>query len=170
MLTQSEFQRLQVNPAAFRDRLQISAAGRVSAFSKVMADFQRMDFAALDVAFKALVRGQRPEPKSRFWVERTKGASKDTDLASLVLWLLAFSPNSCPQMIQVAAAKQDQAAELRKAVLDMLRWNRWLNELVEVQTTAIVSRMTGSRCEIITADATGSHGARPTLLVLNELT
>ena len=29
---------------------------------------------------------------------------------------------------------------------------------------------TGTHCDIITADATGSHGARPHLLILNELT
>lgn len=169
-LSTSEFQKLQATPSAFRDVLQISAAGACRPFSKVMADFQRKDFTALDVAFKSLIRGRKPEPKSRFWIERTKGGAKDHDIGLLVLWLVAFSPRSCPHMIQVAAAKQDQAAELRKAVRDMLRVNRWLNELVEVQTNAIVSRKTDTRCEIITADAAGSHGARPTLLIVNELT
>ena len=104
-----QLSRMQADPAAFRAAIRIPIAGGGKTFANCMADFQRRDFAAMDLAFKALAAGKKPKPKSRFWIERTKGASKDTDLASLVLWLVAFSPR--PLTIQVAAAKQEQADE-----------------------------------------------------------
>lgn len=166
--TPSELKRFQADPATFRARLRIPVAGGGRSFSECIADFQRRDFAALDPAFIALARGRKPEPISRLWIERTKGASKDTDLASLVLWLVAFAPRSLT--IQVAAAKQDQADEMRKAALDILRLTPWLGTLIEVQAASIINHRTGSHCDIITADAAGSHGARPHLVILNELT
>src|SRR5215469_18756684 len=123
------------DPAAFRDALILPSAHGAQRLGAILADFQRRDFAALDRAFLALRNGQRPTP-NRFWLERTKGASKDTDLAVMLLWLLAFVQR--PLVCQVGAADRDQADELRKACKGMLRINPWLSEAIEVQAGAIL--------------------------------
>jgi hypothetical protein len=132
----------------------------------VAADFQNERFAGLDPALLSVSRGETPA-SGRQWWEATKGASKDSDLAALLLWLLAFSPRllTC----QVGAADGDQADELRKAAKGILRLNTWLQELVTVESWRIVNRHTESVAEIIAADVAGSHGARPDVLILNEL-
>lgn len=157
---------LSANPATFRDALTIPGGRGAVKLGAVLADFQRADFAAMDRGFLALAAGRRPDV-GRFWLERTKGASKDSDLAAMLLWLLAFSPRSLS--CQVGAADADQADELRKAAKGILRLNPWLGDHVEVQAGAILNPKTDSRADIIAADVTGSHGARPDLLILNEL-
>lgn len=154
------------DPAAFRRELVIPSAHGPARFGDVMADFQARDFAALDQGFTALAHGAKPDP-SRYWLERTKGASKDSDLACELLWLLAFCPRSLS--CQVGAADRDQADELRRAAKGILRLNPWLVEVLTVQALAITNERTESVCEIVAADVAGSHGARPDLLILNEL-
>jgi len=63
----------------------------------------------------------------------------------------------------------DQADELRKAAKDILRLNPWLATRIEIQSWKIICNATASECEIIAADVAGSHGARPDVLILNEL-
>jgi hypothetical protein len=154
------------DPAAFRDALILPSAHGSKRLGDILADFQRRDFAALDRAFLALRNRQQPVP-NRFWLERTKGASKDTDLAIMLLWLLAFA--RWPLVCQVGAADKDQADELRKACKGMLRVNPWLAEVIEIQASAILGLRNESRCDILTSDAPSSHGARPDLVILNEL-
>jgi phage terminase large subunit-like protein len=154
------------DPAAFREDLVIDGARGRARFGEVMAPFQRADFAAIDPALVALARGREPERK-RTWWERTKGASKDSDAATCVLWLLAFGGRALE--MQIGAADRDQAGEVLKIIKSLLRCNSWLKQLVEVQSNVIISKRTESRCEIIPADVAGSHGARPDVLILNEL-
>jgi hypothetical protein len=166
-IAQPDVAALAANPLAFIHALTIPSAGGPRPMGAVVAPFQSADFAAMAPALLALASGERP-PTPRFWLERTKGASKDTDLAACLLWLLAFSPRALT--IQVGAADQAQADELRKAARDILRLNPWLGQVVTVQALSLVNPHTESRADILTADAAGSHGARPDLLVLNELT
>jgi len=154
------------NPKVFRDHLVIPSARGPAKLGDVVADFQARDFAAMDPAFLALAAGNKPEI-GRYWLERTKGGSKDGDLAVMLLWLLCFSPRSLT--CQVGAADQSQADELRKACKLILRLNPWLSHAVTIQAWTILNARTDSRCEIIPADVAGSHGARPDLLIVNEL-
>jgi hypothetical protein len=153
-------------PKVYRDHLRIQTGRGPAKLSEVMADFQRQDFAALDGPFMSLARGEAPIC-GRHWWERTKGSSKDSDAAVMLLWLLAFSPR--PITAQVGAADREQANELFRAAKDLLRLNPWLSEAVQVQNFVLLNRRTDSRCEIIASDVAGSHGARPDLLILNEL-
>jgi hypothetical protein len=155
-----------IDPAAFRDALILPSTHGSKRLGAILADFQKRDFAALDKAFLALRNGQQPVP-NRFWLERTKGASKDTDLAVMLLWLLAFA--NLPLVCQVGAADKDQADELRKACKGILRVNPWLAEAIEVQASAILGLRNEARCDILTSDAPSSHGSRPNLVILNEL-
>jgi hypothetical protein len=154
------------DPLACIEDLQIPGVrGRVR-FGDAMADFQRKRFASLAPSLLAIVRGTKP-PIGRFWHEATKGGSKDSDLACNLLWLLSFTrrPLSC----QVGAADADQANELKKAAADILRLNPWLAQRVAVQNWKLICSATDSVAEIVPADVAGSHGARPDVLILNEL-
>ena len=117
-------------------------------------------------ALLAVARGTKPEI-GKFWWEATKGASKDSDLAVCLLWMLAFAKR--PLLCQVGAADKDQAAELLKAAKDVLYLNPWLAKRVRIQSWQILCDATSSSAEIIAADVAGSHGARPDVLVINEL-
>lgn len=160
------FATISIDPAAFQAELIIPSVHGPRRFGDVMADFQRERFASINPALVAIANGDKP-PIGRHWWEATKGGSKDSDLAVALLWLLAFTrrPLSC----QVGAADADQADELRKAAKDILRLNAWLAEAIDVQSWQIVGKRTDSACEIIAADVAGSHGARPSVLILNEL-
>jgi len=153
------------DPVAFAASLTLPTAPPVR-FADAMADFQRERFASIAPSLIAVARGERP-PCTRHWWEATKGASKDSDLAICLLWLLAFSPRALT--CQVGAADQDQAGELRKAAADILRHNPWLASRIEVQNWRITCRATGAEVEIVAADTAGSHGARPDVLIVNEL-
>lgn len=132
----------------------------------VLAPFQIERFRGLAPALVAVAKGEIPALRKFFW-EATKGASKDSDLAVCVVWLLAFSPRMLT--IQVAAADADQADELRKAAKQLLQLNPWLADAVKIQNWRIINERAESACDIIAADVAGSHGARPDLLICNEL-
>ena len=135
-------------------------------FGDVMAPFQRMRLKKLVPDLHALVAKKRP-PIGRHWWEATKGASKDTDLAAAVIWLLAFARR--PLLGQAGAADASQAAEIRKAAFEWLAANPWLKERITVLRGEIRAEKTGSKLEIQTADAATAHGSRPDFLVVNEL-
>ncbi len=158
------------DPANFQRDIHVPTAAGPRRFGDVMADFQRERFAALNPALSAVASGNEPLTR-RFWVEATKGASKDSDLAVCLLWLLAFAPRSL--RIQIGAYDADQADELRLIIKQMLRidapLNRAVASLVEVQADSIVNHRTGSAAEILTTDSKGTHGSRPDVVLLNEL-
>jgi len=161
-----DLQKFASDPAAFRESLTVPTGTGPRRFGDVMADFQRKRFASLDPALIAIARGQKPAI-GRHWWEATKGASKDSDLAVALLWLLAFCPRTL--QCQVGAADADQANELRKAAKAILKHNAWLGGTITIQAWSITNTRTESICEIIAADIGGSHGARPDVLILNEL-
>ena len=154
------------DPMAFFDALVIPSARGTQRLGDCIADFQRERFEGLIPALISIAKGEKPAI-GRHWWEATKGASKDSDLAVCLLWLLAFTKR--PLTCQVGAADRDQAGEMQKAAKDILRLNEWLAQRVEIQSWKVFCRATGSECEIIAADVAGSHGARPDVLILNEL-
>lgn len=154
------------NPLAFIADLTIPGAGGPARFGDCMAPFQVETFRALAPSLMAVARGNLP-PTPRFWIERSKGSSKDTDAAAALLWLLIFSPRAL--LIQVAAADADQAGEVRRAILDFTRYNEWLASIIDVERWAVINRRSGSRCEVLAADAATAHGSRPDVVLANEL-
>lgn len=165
-IDEAELRKFAASPQYFRESLIVPTGSGPRRFGAVMANFQRERFAALDSALLAIAAGRKP-PIGRYWWEATKGASKDSDLAVALLWLLRFCPR--PLACQIGAADQGQADELRKAAKAIVRLNPWLESSIEIQSLAIVNRDRDSRADIIAADASGSHGARPDILILNEL-
>lgn len=155
----------------FANALTVPLAGGAGRLGAAMADFQRRDFEALAPALHALAAGRAADCR-RFWVERTKGGSKDSDAAVALLWLLTFSPRQL--RCQIGADDQQQADEARLIVQQILRLegplNRFVASILDVQRSAIVNKQTGSVCEILTRDKSGTHGSRPDLVLINELT
>ncbi len=158
------------DPLDFIGDLTVPSAAGPCRFAAVMADFQRVDFQAIAPSLLALTRGEKP-PIGRFWIERTKGASKDSDLACCLLWLLAFSPR--PLRVQIGAYDSRQADEVRLIVKAILRLdgplNHLLREVIEVQRSLIVNTRTESTAEILTTDSKGTHGSRPDVVLIDEL-
>lgn len=139
-------------------------------FDEIMAPFQREFFEDIAPSLEALKEGGMP-PRRRFWVERTKKASKDSDMALVVAWLIAFTER--PLLIQVCAASSEQAGIIENRVRTLMHYNEWLEEHVEVVERKIRNKQRPNTvvCQI---EATGSAGAAqgptPDLLLLNELT
>lgn len=154
------------SPLLFAEDLILpSTRGKVR-FGDVMAPFQRERFEHLAPDLLAVLAEQPPPCGRHFW-EGTKGSSKDTDLAAMTLWLMAFADR--PIEGRIGAADRDQAAELRGAAKDFLAANPWLAERVEVNLWDVRCPATGACSKIVAADSAGSHGGRPDWLVLNEL-
>lgn len=154
------------DPLAFINALVVPSAHGPSTFADIMAPHQRAWFEAIVPSMLAVARSEQP-PIGRFWSERTKGASKDSDCACVLLWLLAFCVSKLDMV--VGAADKDQANEMKKAAADILRLNPWLAQRVIAQSWELVCKATGSTCTILATDVAGSHGARPDITVMNEL-
>lgn len=143
-----------------------SATGR-QLFDKCIVSFQVEFFRDIAPSLMALRRGDLP-PWRRFWVERTKKTAKDSDVAIVLLWLMAFPirPLLCP----VSAANQEQAGIIKRRAKDIIFYNPWLSSRVTIQQNRIVGHHGVGEVKI---EATGKSGAKqgdtPDLLVLNEL-
>lgn len=170
-MTQKQLKELQRNPEKFQDAICIQTGTGIVRFGEVMAEFQRDRFKIINPSLLALASRQAP-PCPRIWDERTKGASKDSDWAVCLLWLLAFRRR--PLRIQVGAFDADQASEVLQIIRSILRigepLNRFIAGLIDVQAAKIKNPHTDSVAEILTHDRLGSHGARPDFVLLNELT
>lgn len=153
----------------FAQGLKIPAAHGARVFQNVMADFQRECFEDLAPSLHALKEGRMP-PKRRFWIERTKKASKDTDVAVCICWLMAFCER--PFLAQICAASSEQASIIENRVESILHYNPWLNKYIEHVDKQIRNRRQWRRI-VCKVEATGTAGAAqgptPDLLVLNEL-
>jgi len=112
-------------------------------------------------------------PCRRFWIERTKKASKDLDLGASLLWLMSFPTR--PMVIQVSAANQEQAAILKTRIDAILYYNEWLKDFVYSVQNRVTSKRSGLEAELVklvvepTGSAGAKQGATPDVLVLNEL-
>jgi len=152
---------------SFALSLEIQTANNgLQRFEDVIAPHQIEWLDAVAPSFEALAKNKKP-PIGRFWIEATKGCSKDSDVGCYVLWVLAFS--SRPLTIQIAAADQDQAGETWRAMNAAIRQHPWLSGLVTCNNWRLTNPKTGSVCDVVAADVAGSQGARPDLLVINEL-
>lgn len=146
----------------------MGANGEIS-FDDAMAPFQLDFFRSLAPNIEAVREGRKPH-RRRYWLERTKKSSKDTDIAAVVVWLIAFAER--PILVQVCASNRSQAGIVEDRVVQLLHYNKWLNDYVEVITGVIRSR-TMPRAVTARIEATstgaGAQGPTPDLLVLNEL-
>jgi len=156
------------DPLLFLRNLRIASAQGPQLFDSCIADFQLKTFEKLMPSLAAVRLGRMP-PIRRFWIERTKKASKDADIAAALLWLTAFPTR--PLLVQVCAANQKQAGIIKRRAANLLHYNEWLMGHVFIQQNRILSADRMAEVVIESTDATGggSHGDTPDVLILNEL-
>ena len=128
--------------------------------------FQRRFFEDVAPSLEAVRIGAEP-PCRRFWLERTKKASKDSDLAVCLLWLMAFPRR--PTFCQVVAADREQADIIRHRAEDICFYNHWLAERVRFTRGGMASVCGLAETRIEATDKASAHGETPQLLILNEL-
>lgn len=152
---------------AFICDLQVDVGGRVARLGDVLVPFQLDWLRSVAPSIMAIANGEKP-PITRFWNEMTKGCGKDLMAAAVVLWLMIFSPRML--LIQIAAVDKEQAAGLKRSAREIVKHTRWLAAYVTFQEWTIKYEPTGTEAVILASDIKGgSHGGRPDLLILNEL-
>lgn len=155
---------------AFYPSVIIPAATGPRILNDCIASFQRGCFEDLAPSLHALRDGTLP-PKRRFWIERTKKASKDSDLGIVVAWLMAVLRR--PFLIQITAANQKQAGIIKARIEALLYYNDWLDRYLRLVQNRIYGITLGGALVQTVIEATGTaggaHGETPGLLILNEL-
>ncbi|KKK67288.1 hypothetical protein LCGC14_2955570, partial [marine sediment metagenome] len=145
----------------------IPSANGPELFENCIADFQLECFRELAPALHAVRDGVMPKDR-RFWIERTKKASKDNDLAICSLWLTTFPVR--PFLTQVGAADKKQAGIVKRRANDIVHYNPWLDDYIDLQIYTIKNKINGlASVEILSADIAGAHGETPDVLIINEL-
>ena len=138
------------SPEVFVMGLKIPSATGPMQFSACVVGFQWECFEELFPSLEAIKKGRKP-PIRRFWWERTKGASKDSDIGAALLWLVAFATR--PIYIQIGAADKDQAAIVKRRIENILHYNPWLEELVRIHNYKISTKENGlGVIDIVAAD------------------
>lgn len=155
-----------VDPATFRKRLTIDV-GEPRRLGEVQERWQQTDFAALDPAWLALAGLVDEARFRRAYIERPRGHSKTTDLSAMVAWLLAYSPRRVEGI--AAAADQDQARLLHRAISRLLQLNPVLARRLKTKQNQVLNPGTGSRLEVISSDVRSSWGALPDFVICDEL-
>ncbi|MDZ4685730.1 MAG: terminase large subunit, partial [Planctomycetaceae bacterium] len=103
----------------------------------------------------------------RAYIERPRGHSKTTDTAVQLAWILQAATSKVTGV--AAAADQDQAAIIHRAVADLVRHNPDLCRDLDVLKWSIRNRRTGSELQVITSDVSSSWGQLPDFVICDEL-
>lgn len=114
------------------------------------------------------VAGLRPSydgPKA-FWNICARGYDKSGSIARTIIWTIAYYRT--PVSVIVAASDQDQANIIHQAAENEVKLNPWIAHRVKFKRNRIEGA--GGVVDIIAADAPGSYGLRPDLIVCDELT
>jgi len=168
----------------FASGLIIPTEDGIGMLGNLMAPFQTECFECLTPTLHAVRDGKKAKDR-RFWIERTKGAAKDSDLACCILWLVAFATR--PTYFQVGAADSEQAGILKERIESLLYYNDWLHQFVDIQKLGVFQKSWReyrknkrgkevevacggvSRLEIMHSDAKSAHGGISDLCILNEV-
>ena len=163
---QPNLKKFATDPLAFIESLLIPSGRGVKRFSECMAPFQRAFFQQLSPILVSVAYGTEPA-QNRVWLERSKGGSKDSDIACCFLWCMAFAQQ--PVRGRIAASDREQASEVWLIIKGLLRCNPWLSDRIQLQNSKILCKATDSECDVISADAQSTHGGRISISFLNEL-
>jgi len=150
---------------AFLQAVTIPSATGPQRLRECVVAFQQRWFEDVALSLQAVRDGRMP-PCRRFWMERTKKAGKDSDLALCLVWLMAFAVR--PLLVQVCAANQKQSGIIKRRAEAILFENPWLRDKVRI----VQNKMYGQNKAEVVIEATGTAGSAqgetPDLLVLNE--
>jgi phage terminase large subunit-like protein len=155
------------DPAEFREDVRIEDGVR---FGDVMEPWQETDFEATDPGWMKIAGHDVDAPFfRRAWLERPRGHSKTSDLATMVTWALAFAQRTIRGV--ACGADRDQAALLVNAIERLLRENPVLDAILDVrqQPPRVVNNRNGSVLEIVASDVATSWGHLCDFFVLDEV-
>lgn len=154
------------HPKLFRAHLKV-LANDSRLFENVIQPWQDADFCALDDAWMTLSGKLVRAESRRAYLERPRGHSKTTDMAVQVAWILQYAKHAVKGI--AAAADQDQAALLHRAVAELATLNPVLCPDLVARKTAIINPVTGSRLDVISSDVRSSWGQLPDFVICDEL-
>jgi hypothetical protein len=163
-----DFQRCFSDPAFFRSQLRIQRGHEVVLLGDVQDPWQKRDFENLDPAWrKCMAWPVQGEVKSRGWLERPRGSSKTSDIATSVVYALTFAAE--PIVGLAVAADKEQAGLIRDAIARLVRLNPWLSDYLTVQVSKVINKKTGSELAIISSDVESSWGHLIDFAICDEL-
>jgi hypothetical protein len=165
-ISKTRFDQYSKDPMKFLRELAVPGSEVGKQFDEVWAEFQREAFERLAPCLLAVAKGQIP-PVRGMWFERTKGASKDSDVGCCILWLLLFARK--PLLIEIGAEQQEQARETLLAMRAIVRLNPWMKPYIEFFQSVVKAKHTEAHMEVLTTTKTGAHGSRPEMTICNEL-
>lgn len=120
----------------------------------------------LEPCFSA-VAGITGKPKLlNYWLTLPKGHDKSSLIGRMMSWALAFT--KVPFNGYVAAADKEQAGYLAEAMQVETSLNPWLRTRLQFSNW-VVKGMSNSRMTILAADAAGSQGIRPDIIIFDEI-
>lgn len=165
-LTPDQRQEFGKSPMAFFRQLRVPEADPSKRFDEVWGDFQEEAFKEIAPCLIAVATNQMP-PYRGAWIERTKGASKDSDVACCLLWLSFFSRR--PLDIEMGAEKEEQAAETINAMEDIVQLNPWMEPHIQFFRARVFVKRTKVELDVLATSRTAAHGSRPDVSLINEL-
>ncbi len=168
-ITVEDSRRYREDPMEFFRELTIPTATGNWQFGNVWATFQREFFEAISPNLLAMSAGEHG-PYRGFWLERTKGASKDSDVGCCLLWLLLFSRRRLS--MEAGADDQPQILETHDAMNEMAAQNPWILDRLGFFRTRVDCESSRSRLRFLTADrkeGKRKHGSRPDVTLCNEV-
>lgn len=136
---------------AFRDIL-VMPDGQT--FGQVMADFQRSTFAGLDTHRHA-------------WIERSRGASKSSDMAAEACVELFLGPRG--GRLFAVACDLEQSAIMHELATGFLQRTSGLGRAVRIEKHRILLPAHDSVLTILSADAPSAYGLLPTWILCDEV-
>lgn len=152
----------------WRKRLTIDVDGGCL-WDKVMAEFQIKDFNAIDPCLKYVAGASKEMPAVRkILCQRSRGSSKTTDIASCVIWLIAFVNRKISGYI--AAEDKEQSQLMREQMEKLVGLNPWLADLIEVQRNVVLNKTNGASARFMSRDTASSYGLTPDFAILDEWT
>lgn len=105
----------------------------------------------------------------RHWLGRSRGRSKTSDVAGLTVSAMVTGLLPPGSMGYAAAADQDQAGLLRRAMQGWLIRTPELQNALSVGAKLVVCERTDVALEVLAADASSAYGLLPAWLVVDEL-
>lgn len=164
--TADMLRRYRSNPMEFFGDLRVPIRGGVP-FRSVWYPFQEDFLRQISPCLLASVAGE-PPPYRAAWCEMSKGCGKGSLTMMAALWVILFSARTI--LAEIGAGDLGQSSEGLKILRQLLSLNRWIGERVEPQASRVVCRSTDSVVEFLCSNELGSHGSRPRLSIISELT
>lgn len=168
-MTSYELEFYKRDPMAFRLNLLVDGPdGSVVKWDTIMSPVQRQDFQAQTPGL-LWIGGRADKPAiTKFFLQRSRGYSKTTDIASTLLYLLVSSKKQldiwvCAEDVEQGKLTLDQAQKI-------VNHNPWLKKLVAIKRNEIASSGTGATVRFMTSDYASSLGISPDVMVCDELT